>query len=352
MGETFRSVQLLRGLAALAVVFAHLHAVERKLGGVAILGPWSQAGFAGVDLFFAISGFVMVWTTREAQGRAPAVPGFVFARLWRIYPLWWLVCGLVLAVWLVRPEWVYASHQANPDIVKSFLLLPQESLPLHAVGWTLIHELWFYLVFALLLFLPARFLPWALGVWAVLVVGASLEMPRPDNPWLALIRHPLTLAFIAGAGIGLAATRGLFPAPRQMLQFGLMWLILGAISVRTDPPAAFAGEWERVLKFGLPSALIIWGAVGLERAGSPFPDWGVRLGDWSYALYLIHVPAIVAVGRLAAPFATGPGFADNLPVLGLALAVALAAGMVLHEFVERPLLAAGRSIRGRFRTKR
>ena len=56
------SIQMLRAIAAIMVAFAHLHAVEAKLGGPILFGTWSLAGFSGVDIFFVISGFIMVWT--------------------------------------------------------------------------------------------------------------------------------------------------------------------------------------------------------------------------------------------------------------------------------------------------
>lgn len=341
--ETLGSIQLLRGLAALAVAVAHLHAVENRLAGEQLLGAWALAGFGGVDLFFVISGFVMVWTTRDRQGQATAVPGFAFARAARIYPLWWLVCGALVAVWLVRPEWVYASHHTQaPDILRSLLLLPAPTLPLHAVGWTLIHELWFYLVFAALLLAPTRWFPGLLGLWALVVAGAALAFPAPQSPLLALVRHPLTLEFILGAGVGLLASRGVWPAPRLLVQAGLIWMLLAAISARSDAASLFAGEWWRVVAFGVPSALLVWGLAGLEQAGWRAPRFGVRLGDWSYALYLIHVPVFAALGRLAAPVSS-ESIADSLILLPVALAAAIAAAALLHVGFERPVQkAAGR----------
>jgi peptidoglycan/LPS O-acetylase OafA/YrhL len=340
------SVQMLRGLAALAVALAHLHAVEKFLGDARLLGSWAQAGFGGVDLFFVISGFVMVWTTAGAQGRADVIPAFVWARISRIYPLWWLVCGALVAVWMVRPDWVFASHHAGapPDILTSMLLVPDTTEPLHTVGWTLIHELWFYAVFAVLLLVPARLLPLALGGWALVVAVAALLMPAPENPWLRLVRHPLTLEFIVGAGVGLAAVRGWFPAPRLLVQGAVIWLVLVALAVRGDAPALFAQEWWRVLAVGLPCAALVWGLVGLERGGWRSPRALVRLGDWSYALYLIHVPVFAALGRLAAPLGSD-GLADSLVAVPVALVVALAAAVILHLLFEKPVLALAARMR-------
>jgi exopolysaccharide production protein ExoZ len=338
------SIQALRGFAALAVCVAHLHAVETKFGGAPLLGNWAIAGFAGVDLFFVISGFVMVWVTRADQGKPAALPAFWFARFLRIYPLWWLVLSAVVAVWMVKPAWVYSSHLTDPDVLRSYLLFPAKELPLHAVGWTLIHEVWFYVVFGLLLLAPARLFPVLLVLWAAIVTLTALIWPTPDSPILALVRHPLTLEFILGAAIGLLATRGVFPVPRVMLQLGCFVLLLAVLSIRTSPQAAFGSEWTRIALFGVPAAMIIWGWVGLERTNATTaPRWCQALGNWSYGLYLIHVLVFVALGRLAAPLSR-EGALDNMALLVVALSTAIFAAYMIHIMFERPIQKLASSV--------
>lgn len=340
------TIQTLRGVAALMVAIAHLHSVENRFGGTPLLGNWALAGFGGVDLFFVISGFVMVWVTRADQGKPAALPGFWFARLARIYPLWWLVLSALVAVWMLKPDWVYASHDSSPELWKSYLLVPDKELPLHAVGWTLIHELWFYLVFGILLLLPARWLPAALAIWAIITAAAASVLPRPDNPFVALIRHPLTLEFILGAVVGLLAQRRIFPSPRLMAQFGAFWMLICALSLREDAQAMFGQEWPRLFYFGIPAALLVWGCVGLEQDGYESPKWSKSLGDWSYALYLIHVPVFAALGRLGAPLSR-PGPLDNLILLTAALAAAIIAAWILHVGFDRPIQRLAARLRGK-----
>ncbi|WP_108983914.1 acyltransferase family protein [Candidatus Phycosocius bacilliformis] len=343
------SIQSLRGMAAIMVAIAHLHAVENHLGGSPLLGGWALAGFGGVDLFFVISGFVMVWVTRADQGKASALPGFWFSRALRIYPLWWLVLSALVAVWMVKPDWVYQSHASSPELWKSYFLIPDRDLPLHAVGWTLIHELYFYGVFGLLLMLPRRWFAAGLAIWTIICAAAAVILPRPDNPFLAVIRHPLTLEFALGAGIGLLVVRGVRPAANLLIQIGLIWLFISAVAVRSTAADFFAQEWPRVFAFGLPSALLVWGCAGRELAGIESRGWQAKLGDWSYALYLIHVPVFAAVGRLAAPFAQ-PGPLDNLILLMVGLATAILAAFILHAGFDQPIQKLGRRIRRRFLT--
>jgi exopolysaccharide production protein ExoZ len=330
------SIQSLRGLAALVVACAHLHSVELKFDPNPLLGNWAVVGVGGVDLFFVISGFVMVWVTRASQGIASDVPRFWFARVLRIYPLWWLVLSVIVGLWLMKPEWVYSSNTGTPDILRSYLLFPASNPPLHAVGWTLIHEMWFYVVFGFILMAPARWLPALLAAWATFVVGAALALPKPADPVLNLIRHPLTLEFIAGAAIGLFATQRTLPFGRPILILGCFWLLSAALSIRENPPAAFVDEWTRIGLCGIPFAMILWGWVGLEQDGGDSPRWSQALGNWSYALYLIHVPVFALVGRVAKPLSR-PGPIDNIALLAVALAVAIFAAFVLHVMFEKPI---------------
>ena len=112
---------------------------------------------SGVDLFFVISGFVMVTITGNQFQRAGFVREFLFHRITRIYPLYWLFTLLALAVLLARPDMLKRSFEAQ-ELVRSVLLLPQDGLPLLMVGWTLIHEMYFYIVFSLLLVSERRVL--------------------------------------------------------------------------------------------------------------------------------------------------------------------------------------------------
>jgi len=75
---------------------------------------WSYYGGTGVDLFFVISGFIMVHVTRNTA-RGPAGAGhFLLRRISRIYPLYWLVSAALLAVYLYRPEFVSADKRDEP----------------------------------------------------------------------------------------------------------------------------------------------------------------------------------------------------------------------------------------------
>ena len=337
------NIQALRGIAVLAVVLAHLASVEGKYAGDRILGSIFSTGLSGVDLFFAISGFVMVYVAWKAAPGLRSAAAFAFARITRIYPLYWLVSLMVLLVWLVRPQWVFASNP-QVELLASFLLWPSAHLPLLAVGWTLIHEMYFYLVFTLLVLLPRRWRLAALLGWGVLVLGGAL-FGLAHGPVLRLVFHPLSFEFLGGALAALALER--LGGRGWGLALGAGAVLFGAacaLSLQAGPH--FWTSWHRAASFAPAGALIVYGAAGAERAGRVFSRALVWIGDQSYALYLSHVLSISALGRLWALFAQ-PGPWDNVLMLPVLLAGALLAGEGLHRYAEVPLLALARRWRRR-----
>ena len=136
-----------RGVAANLVVFSHLFFVQAKYTTAGVLPAFALYGLAGVDMFFVLSGFIMV----AVAGRNIGPIRFLWRRAARIYPTYWLVSLAVLALAIVAPALVDSSVIAPISLWRSFLLVPGETVPLLAVGWTLVHEMYFYLVFAIFL---------------------------------------------------------------------------------------------------------------------------------------------------------------------------------------------------------
>ena len=91
----------------------------------------------------------------------------------------------------------------RPDLLLSLLLLPQSGTPLLFVSWTLVFELFFYAVFAVLLrWLRQSQLAYVLGAWAIAVVAGNLTL-NIEQPVLALVFSPLILEFIMGCAVAL-----------------------------------------------------------------------------------------------------------------------------------------------------
>jgi exopolysaccharide production protein ExoZ len=332
---TLLNVQALRALAAVMVVFVHIEALAVMAGGRAAT---LEFGNAGVDLFFVISGFIMVFTT----GRKPMGPvTFLAARWRRIAPLYWSATLAVFAIAVLAPRLLQNTQGDLPHLIASLLFLPLQRAdgamrPVVFVGWTLNFEMAFYVLFAGGLMLRRRRLG-VLATFAVLAAAVAWgQWARPQNPMLAFYTTPMVLEFGFGMLLGLAwpyLPRRRWPA-----------LALGAAAV-----AAFAlilaapGLWpggERMVVFGLPAVVIVAAALTLERSGLALRwEWTRQLGNASYAIYLSHFfvtqAAVLVAGKLQLH---GPLAALFMGIV--ALAGAGAAGLALHYALERPLDAA------------
>jgi peptidoglycan/LPS O-acetylase OafA/YrhL len=191
----FKTIQAARAVAVNAVMLSHLLIVEQKDGhGFTFLPEWSHLGACGVDLFFVLSGFIMATVASRESWR-----DFLLARATRIFPLYWFYSGVVLIVSLIAAGIVNGSFSHPPSVWRSFLLVPDTVDPLLAVGWTLTHEAYFYLVFAALLATGYVRIA-SLCAWAAVLLTARLMLPiaptQEATPVLAVVLHPLTLEFM------------------------------------------------------------------------------------------------------------------------------------------------------------
>lgn len=343
------SLQALRAVAALMVVIFHAASVWReKTGNEDFLGAWDM-GWAGVDLFFVISGFVMVWVTqdRNVQGPRSAI-NFFGKRFSRIFPIWWVFCALMgLYFWMTYGQPAPPPEESpHTRFWLSMVLWPQDALPVLAVGWTLIFEMGFYALFALLILLPSRFRLLMLLLWGGIILWSwSSQGPPPILPdrWSGIFLSPLCLEFVFGAAV--AQLIRLSYAPRPIAMGLICGGVVGYVSFMilgdaTLSQSAGLAEYSRVWVFGLPAALLILGLASLEVEG-PFnvPAWLSRLGDASYALYLLHLPLLLAVARSMEGVGGIPSHGWSFAIFViLGSGLCAVASLYVHRYLERPLM--------------
>src|SRR5580704_15201948 len=288
------NVQALRALAALMVVFVHLGLLLATLG-------LPMFGATGVDLFFVISGFVMVHTTKP---RPPSAWDFARNRVARIVPIYWLMTLSVFVVALAAPQLLGATRADGGQLLESLLFIPFKKVnglvePVLFVGWTLNYEMFFYALFSLgLLF--RRYL---LGLGAVLAVLLLLCIAgavfQPTGVIAAFYTSPIILEFGFGMLVALVLERAPTTAPAFARTMALLALL--AAPLLFFGPLAWP-DAPRLLACGLPATVVVTASVLLER-------WGWRLtspailavGDASYILYLSHPYITQSVQKLAVP---------------------------------------------------
>jgi exopolysaccharide production protein ExoZ len=334
------NVQALRGVAILMVVLRHMKVYEGRYGPAHLLPDFAKIGDAGVDLFFAISGFVMVATTLKSFAVPGAVSRFLYKRVTRIYPLYWVFSLVIVPLYLTHPGMVNSSDQGVPiSLPASFLLWPQRTMPLLGQGWTLIHEIYFYAVFSLFLFVPRHWITRLLGLWSVLLaIAGAVTFSHPnllEVPIWKLIASPLTFEFVGGCVIALLFYKGKSAWGWQALLAGIVLMVLGWYMDPIDPDPSLR---RRAILYGVPSILLLYGALSLEKHSRfIFPKQLLYLGDISYSVYLTHIFVLASLGRLWARVGHG-GSGETLFWLVLMAASTVTAGALSHRYLEMPIL--------------
>jgi peptidoglycan/LPS O-acetylase OafA/YrhL len=350
MAKEYQSVQALRGVACLAVVLFHVNNYDLAYFGYVSyhpLRPVVNFGYAGVDLFFVLSGFIIATTNRSNLGRPAAVPRFLFRRAWRIYPTFWAA---------LIPATLYMVN-TNPDFFRvnesrvffhTLSLLPLlQGFDLLPAAWSLSFELMFYLAFSLLFLLPRRAGPWFLGVWAVVVVTyAIITDGQPANIYTRHVLCPFVLEFLMGCAV---AWLPAWPQGRWAAAVATLALVWAATWMAFTPNCT--GDVlglqfpRRVTIFGVAVALFLLAAVGYERGGGrvALPRL-VAAGNASYSIYLTHLLVIKVLydTNVRAHWEHTQLFWHFAWLAGLFAAVVWF-GLAFHRTVEQPLLALAKS---------
>lgn len=332
------NIQVLRAVAALAVVAHHVLAELQARFGLGSFGLLDSVGRAGVDLFFVISGFIMFHATHGTQ-QTPV--RFWTNRVVRIAPLYWMATLLVAALWLAGLSPFGVGKLDGQDVLASLAFIPDvradgSAYPVLAVGWTLVYEMYFYVLFGLCLLLRSQAM--SLGVLAAFFLAswfALIQMSDPSH-MLAVYLQPITLEFVAGGALALAWRRLPETLPTAARAWGYGLVGVGVIAL--GPAAAYFGEAIntdgalRLAVYGATATLVVAGALVLERAGAVSCNPRLLLlGAASYAIYLIHPLGV----QYAVAAVAGAG-----PVLAgvVAVAMSITLGIALHLRIEAPLL--------------
>jgi exopolysaccharide production protein ExoZ len=338
------AIQGLRGLAAIFVVMSHaVYSLNVKADqGRAVGGIIEALGHMGVLIFFAISGFIMVLTTRRHFGRSRASIIFFTKRIIRIVPLYWattIIYALKLAFDGRAPSFL--------NYVQSLFFVPYRDFlgdfrPIYGLGWSLNYEIVFYVIFGVSLLLPYR-RGVALTFAALIALGITRSL-LPEGTMSALPQmvqfwcDPIVMFFLAGMMVGhLHAT-----IPLKSLHIPTS--IAFAVSAVVCGGAIWAASiWPE----GYTAAFLAWSACGLAVALCAFARSPAKLGlsgrllsalgDSSYSLYLTHSFVLGPLARILGPLFLFHDMGRAAFVV-VATLLCVSVGWLCFIWFERPLL--------------
>nr|WP_315239900.1 acyltransferase [uncultured Albidiferax sp.] len=333
----FDGIQVLRIAAAMLVVVTHstFYTHERFSRDQFV---WRD-GSIGVDIFFLISGFVMMATSGGYLGRNSDWVDFAKKRILRIVPMYWLATTIKLLIMLLIPAMVLHAQIGAGTILSSYFFLPTINAegrfePLLGVGWTLIFEMFFYACFTSVIYLRKNPLIWITAIFAFLAFFDIFRVP--GWPAATMYLDPVLLYFPAGMAIyvvsELYGIRGLLK----------LTLGLAATLVVTCGYLWYFGFWEFEIKGGannLQTMVIACLVVSVIVTSEPWikgrvPRLILFFGEASYVLYLFHplvAPVVPEVLRRLMP-----GLPPSISVL-LCVFAALIAAAITHILIEKPV---------------
>ena len=334
-GARIHQLQSLRFFAAALVLFGHVLMEARQHGSAAAQGWWYDLPWGGgVDIFFVISGFIILFVGERLPRGGFAAADFMVKRVIRIVPLYWLFTFMMAAVLVLMPSRVEEGPLTATALVKSLLYIPFAQpgsgavRPILGQGWTLHYEMFFYILFAGAIAVTTRRYLWtSVGLAALMLLGAVAPLPVP----LAFVCTPFLMLFIVG--MTLAHFHERLPAHGTgvtLLLFAAAIAWAGLFPHGADNDILFRMAQRGVPAIAMVYAILHWRTPPAWLTGGAVPV----LGDASYALYLSHPFVVNACLILFAKLHLGIG----LVFLVVASLTATSLSVGLFRFVEVPVL--------------
>lgn len=341
------SVQALRGIAALAVVVAHVFEHGRLGGAVALF-----MGRFGVEVFFVISGFVI--TLAAGNGRFD-LGKFAIRRFLRVVPLYWGTTLLVAGLALALPSIFKTTTFDLSYFVKSMLFVPvplpgtTDWRPLFKLGWTLNYEMFFYVVVAAFFWCRSGLFRSACVLSVMSALVASSFYFRPRGGIAAFYANLNLLPFMVG--IVLCELYRHRDDLMDRLARVLPLLIVGAVG-----ELAWALTYSHFEYRNLPGHIaitaaavaIVLSAMSTEQLMARRPAFWGWLGDISYSLYLLHMFVVGAGWSVVRELGGGP-LTNPVTLIGM---VAMIVGSLIlatlsFRVFEQPVARYAKRLTGR-----
>jgi peptidoglycan/LPS O-acetylase OafA/YrhL len=304
----------LRGICALWVLGFHAFTVP--------------AGYLGVDVFFALSGFVLAY---NYAGNPPSVGVFLWKRFARLYPAHLaglaltVVCVLVLAgLGIDNPRPGYFKTEG---LLRSLLMVHAWQIPVgktwNVPSWSISAEWAAYLAFPVLAAIACRarqVLP-LLALVAALYAWLGYEMATGE--YYATVPYGMH-RIAAGFTAGVLMYRVYELAPPKLIGMPALFALLGG-SMAVD---TFIGRHESLPYFPVLSAVVVYGLARSDHLSSPV---ALYLGRISYSLYLVHWPLLWLSHSIVKAYAL-----PNWPVKGVTALLGLVLAAAVYRWIEVP----------------
>ncbi|EBD5727983.1 acyltransferase [Salmonella enterica] len=350
MRTKFNSLQALRGVAALLVVLFHYRGFlnDGAKESPTIWDKLFSPGIIGVDIFFIISGFIMVYTTWHYMRGKASLVRFLLNRAIRIIPLYYICLVIAFLLEGAMSTFHYPDKVQNILSALTFTLYKTSTSPLYIdeggtynIRWTLNYEIYFYLVFALCLLVKHRVL--ALVTWGILVTSiipviagyqpAINEQGYPfSSPYFGFLTNPLLLEFIIGVIVGWLYIK--IKENFTSRKIDLLSSISAVVILVFIIGGIYTGSVHALdRKSSLVLGLLVLSITLAESVLLAFiPRFLTYVGNISFSLYLLHSAVGLAVVKRVG--AVGDSTFKMMPSVLLAVGISIFVAHFTHKYIE------------------
>ena len=306
------SIQVLRFFAAFSVMLVHI--------------PMFGFGNWGVDIFFVISGFIMMYITEKDN------KFFLYKRIIRIVPLYWILTLGVFIIAAIKPDYLNNTTADIEHLIKSLFFIPFNKngaghYPILFLGWTLNFEIIFYLLFGMCLFISRKY-RFVLCSISLIVFYFYCSFKSSENFIYLSYANTMLFEFIFGM-IAFVIWNKFKKIKINLLinsLFLILFFIIVTIFLNSNLPS--------FLKHGIPAfLLIIYFLFSLNNF--KFPKILISLGDASYCIYLLH-PYIIQFFYKLFEINNYNIFIQLINVILISLIVFLVS-IFIFKFLEHPI---------------
>lgn len=332
------SLQVLRAIAAISISAAHIDRSTELLMNRNISFMLPRFFDWGIDLFFVLSGFIIFYAYNKDFGKPYKLKEYLIKRFIRIYPLYWIATLLVLPIFFIFKNIGSGYERDLGVIIKSFFLIPQTHSPVLFVGWTLVHEIRFYLIFGLLIWLKKGW-----GIILICILILSTIFTYVINPSGYSNLNPQNLVGYLFSYFNIEFLLGVFGAyimglsNTRLQKFYLIILMFSYPAFLRFSNIDILEQ--RVFLLGIPFVIIVTllGIYELKRF-LKVPKILLYLGQASFSIYLTHV----LINGILIRFLIIGGFSNSSYLLLIMLGVLLSSvvgGCIFYSKIEKPMLS-------------
>jgi peptidoglycan/LPS O-acetylase OafA/YrhL len=327
--RNINSLQALRGIAALMVLLFHLTEALYQTASINFLGGFFRFANSGVEIFFVLSGFIISYTAHHLIS-TKRVKEYVFKRFIRVYPIYWIAITFFIVpaiVFELNSGYVFSFY----NLLSTYMLFPEHPM-IYGVSWSLSHEVYYYALFALLI-ISRKFIFVYFLIVAVVIFRVLGFVSFEHSALLRLMFSQNVILFFMGMTTFYIFHKNLF-SPSRIVCIAVIAICVSAFLLfgQNFHEHIFASMF-----YGVTTSFLIFFSTNLEIGHDvevPYPF--ILLGDASYVLYLVHLPALKLFIKTISKFTNGHTAIISLSILCAALIIF--ASIFIHKKVEKPLL--------------